>query len=175
MRPDGSKVGGTSGFLQLPHSYPSSASQVAANNREIERVVNQIPIADSPSLIVGLEGADLDDGHSSSIIQFTPAGRGFYTAWADLVISVASDSKPDIRVWGQLNSGISGKDEGYHGPHTVAPLGSEIAMPLGPKLVIGGVVAYIDVRWDGNSAGSIGSVAAGLALVPTTNLSDGSP
>lgn len=55
--PSPDRVGGTNGFLKLPHVYPRSESHHAANARELERVVNNIPAGSPPKVFYG----DIED------------------------------------------------------------------------------------------------------------------
>lgn len=169
MRPDGSKVGGTNGFLQLPHSYPSSASQVAANNREIERVVNQIPIGSTSTFAgQGDDAAQLNDGTSTVEFDFTLPGTSatFYAVFGRVRVDLTSSDPDLISVWGFLDDFTP--QQGYTGPHKARPSASVLTFPLAPVLHIGGGTATIAVTWDGNSSGDLGNVEAVIWLTETS-------
>lgn len=49
----GDRVGTTSGALKLPHSYPKTDAEHAANARELERSINEIPAGSPPKVFYG--------------------------------------------------------------------------------------------------------------------------
>lgn len=47
----GDRVGTSAGFLKLPHSQPLSEREHAANAREVERVINNIPLGSQGAVV----------------------------------------------------------------------------------------------------------------------------
>lgn len=81
MRDDNRRVGTSNGFLSVPHSYPSSPSEHAANVRELERVVNDIPLAAPYEVFQGaydiaMVSSVLGDGVWSGVSGASTSGSG---------------------------------------------------------------------------------------------------
>lgn len=76
MATNADKVGGTNNFFKAPHTAPQSMQDHAANMRELERVVNEIPAGAPPQVTRGAKSGLPGDGSATNAEKVfrVPAG-----------------------------------------------------------------------------------------------------